>query len=606
MTKTLKMTKYGKLQMSYIKRDLCIIKAQFMKRIKQHFFYPKIRQIASYSPYFWLKNALFSTFPKSHFNYAKVSKQYLILILLMLFIKPVFAQTLTSQVDRKNIEKGDIITLVMQADFQTSATPSFLPLKDQFEVLSTQRSNQILMVNGEFKSFTRWDIRLIPKQVGQLIIPPLTIANAKSPPIKIQVTNLTKNKHQLGVSFLEASVNITTAYVQQQIIYTLRFYYRGILTRGNTNPPVFTNAMSQQLTNQVKFQKKINGITYEVFEWSWAFFPQQSGELVIPAQIFTGQIHHDGRTKRVNEQSKPIILSIKPIPASYPKHALWLPAISIEVVEDWQYDANIKVGDSISRTIQIRATGLQASQLPKINLIDQPQFHHYPDKSKLENKATPRNLTSQSTREIVIIPIKEGEFTLPEYKVYWWNTAANQLETAILPTKTFNILPAVVIEEPAKLIITETIADDTISKDKPLDTPQNLILWQVLTLFFAIVWLITLFLLLKQKKTTVVSAKVQQVSKKPIHLIFCNKQQMAEPKQFYQTLTNWLQLQTNVHNIKNTISLELNQLTAHLFNNQPLADDCLIQICKKIQVITSIEKETNSKKQLDKLEKLYP
>ena len=45
------------------------IEAQFMKRIKQHFFHPKTRQIAHYSPHFWIKNALFTTFPKSHFNY---------------------------------------------------------------------------------------------------------------------------------------------------------------------------------------------------------------------------------------------------------------------------------------------------------------------------------------------------------------------------------------------------------------------------------------------------------------------------------------------------------------------------------------------------------
>jgi len=37
-----------------------------MKRIKQHLFHPKIRQIARYSPCFWAKNALFSAFPKSH------------------------------------------------------------------------------------------------------------------------------------------------------------------------------------------------------------------------------------------------------------------------------------------------------------------------------------------------------------------------------------------------------------------------------------------------------------------------------------------------------------------------------------------------------------
>jgi len=39
------------------------------KRIKQHLFHPKIRQIAHYSPLLWVKNALFSALPKSHFYF---------------------------------------------------------------------------------------------------------------------------------------------------------------------------------------------------------------------------------------------------------------------------------------------------------------------------------------------------------------------------------------------------------------------------------------------------------------------------------------------------------------------------------------------------------
>ncbi|SFV86475.1 hypothetical protein MNB_SUP05-SYMBIONT-4-1365 [hydrothermal vent metagenome] len=37
-----------------------------MKHIKQHLSHPKTRQITGYSPYFWVENALFSIFPKSH------------------------------------------------------------------------------------------------------------------------------------------------------------------------------------------------------------------------------------------------------------------------------------------------------------------------------------------------------------------------------------------------------------------------------------------------------------------------------------------------------------------------------------------------------------
>ncbi|SFV85321.1 hypothetical protein MNB_SUP05-SYMBIONT-4-21 [hydrothermal vent metagenome] len=40
-----------------------------MKHIKQLFSYPKTRQIAGYSPYFWIGKVLFSAFPKLHWSF---------------------------------------------------------------------------------------------------------------------------------------------------------------------------------------------------------------------------------------------------------------------------------------------------------------------------------------------------------------------------------------------------------------------------------------------------------------------------------------------------------------------------------------------------------
>jgi hypothetical protein len=57
--------------------------SQFMKHIKQHLFHPKTHQamcdsplggqIAGYFPHFWMKNALYSVCPKSHWVNAVVS-----------------------------------------------------------------------------------------------------------------------------------------------------------------------------------------------------------------------------------------------------------------------------------------------------------------------------------------------------------------------------------------------------------------------------------------------------------------------------------------------------------------------------------------------------
>jgi len=112
------------------------------------------------------------------------------LMLMILMMLPIlgFAKTLTVSADRQTIEMGDIITLSIQADFQTLGSQLDLDsLKDQFELLGRQQNNQISMINGQFSSNTQWQITLLAKQIGELIVPPLRIEGVESKPYKIKV-----------------------------------------------------------------------------------------------------------------------------------------------------------------------------------------------------------------------------------------------------------------------------------------------------------------------------------------------------------------------------------------------------------------------------------
>lgn len=520
------------------------------------------------------------------------------LIILVLVTNNAFANSLVTKVDRQNIELGDIITLIVQTDFQSLSSPDFSNLQDQFEILGKQQSNQITMINGSFESHTRWDLRLTPKQTGDLVIPPFKLGNVASQPIKITVSKVAQNQRQHGTSFFEAKVDTNKVFVQQQIIYTLHFYHLGVLIRGNTRPPLFKDAIAKQLVKQTTYEKTINGNNYEVYEWKWAVFPQKSGELKITPQIFTGQIRYNGRMKRVNDLSGEITIRVKPIPPSYPKQEPWLPATNIKLAEQWSLNNKIRVGDSITRTMQMQASGLQAAQLPEMELENQANFHSYPDKAKLENQITKDGLISQATRDIAIVPTDVGNLAIPNYKIHWWNTTTNQLEIASLAAKTFTILPAL-----NKKITTSTPKKITAEnkKLKPLQkSPKiNLFIWQILTLVFAIAWLVTLFLWLKQKnkKTVIIKKPNKIVTTKTLD--FCNQ---TDPKIFYQQLNIWLKQQTNETHLKKIIQIELQQLQTHLFNNQSLNENCLIQICQKIQNLPS---ENQDKLKPDKLDQLY-
>lgn len=535
-------------------------------------------------------------------------------IFLCMFLAVIFfsnnshADSLKSYVDRQKIEMGDIINLTVQTDFQTLSKPDFSILQDQFEILAEQRSSQINMVNGSFESYTRWDVRLTPKQLGELIIPPFKVADVTSNPVTIKVAKATAMPSQHGASFFEASVNQLQAYVQQQMIYTLRFYHLGSLVRGSTRPPVFKDAISKPLTKQVNYQKSINGNNYEVYEWSWAFYPQKSGELIIEPQVFNGQIRYNARTKRINQFSKAIKLNIKPIPSSYPKQELWLPATNVELLEDWQHNKTVRVGDSITRTLQIQANSLLSSQLPTIELEQQIEFHHYPDQPILEDKKTNNGFRGKSTRKIAIVPTSDGKLVIPSYQVHWWNTTTDSLAVAQLPVKTINILPALQSKTAAKLPILsveQENANNDLSKITN-QTEQNSYIWQLVSLFFALLWLGTLYWFFRKRTTRqagIIASQTtaQDTAKANTGLNFC---QTTDAKVFYQQLNLWLQQQENEAVLKSLIEENFNQLQSHLFNEQKLAKNCLLQICNSIEQF-NVEQSKLQKSPSDKLESLY-
>ena len=540
----------------------------------------------------------------------------------MLFTPHAKANSLNATVDRQNIEMGDVFTLVIQADFATSSSPDFSELEQLFEILGQQRSSQISIINGVSQVHVRWDLRLTPKIEGKLTIPAFELSGVKNQPINMSIEPFNLNKTGKGLSFLESEISTNTPYVQQEVIYTLRFFHRGLLVRDNISPPIFDNAISQPLGNQVTYETKIDGFLYRVFEWKWAFYPQQSGEQILEPQTFIGQIRYNGKIIRIKNHSQPLQLNIKPIPDSFPKNQIWLPARNIVLAEEWQHDNSPRIGDSITRIMQIQAEGLQASQLPQLSLEPQANFQHYADQPILENKASKKGFISQLTQKIAIVPTQAGNLTLPKYQLIWWNVITDEMVKEELDAYSLTILDSLnkanielnQAENPIPAIA--KTENDTI----PIPTKNNW-LWQGLVILLTIAMLFSLLAWLKCRKTL---AKLTEKPSKQILKVEPKsssldklasiaaefekadqdlQQQLA--KQFYSQLNSWLQEQANRAELEKAILLPLEKIKSSLFNQTDLTANDLTD-CHKLLVEnlhSSKQKEKEDKK--NKLDPLY-
>lgn len=433
-----------------------------------------------------------------------------------------------------------------------SGDPDLTVLEENFQIMGRSQSQNYSLINGRASQTHIWNITLLPKKTGELTIPAIKVGNDITRTIHLVIQKQSSTPGIDGKKVflkinLDNSDDITSTleddstsiagksyYVQQQIIITVRLFHRIRFSNATLSDLELTNTVVEKLGNDANYSKVVGKHRYNIIERRYALYPQQSGELTIPAMTFTGNAEisqnfslfsRPGR--QIISRTKPITLNILPIPENYTGKN-WLPAenlqIESEIIED---PDSITSGEAITRNIIVRAKGLLGSQLPATSIASSNVIKTYPDKEKLSNQLIDGKVIGIRHDTVAIIPLKSGEFTLPEIKIDWWNTTTNQQETTRLAAQTF-LAQASNEPEPAadqkrqlKTSSKVVAASDTpvqkeseqqiteISEeiiDKEVSITKNLWFWISIALF--IIWSITLALFF------VVSAKNKKLMNK--------------------------------------------------------------------------------------------
>ncbi|WP_168188878.1 BatD family protein [Thiomicrorhabdus sediminis] len=510
--------------------------------------------------------------------------QICLLGVLCLAANSAIADSISVKADRDKVELSDIITVIVETDFQiANASLDTSILQDQFDVLSRQQSNQIQIINGDFSSTTRWQLRLVAKQTGKLMIPPFELKGVKSKPYPIEVT---KPSYKAGVKpyFLEAKTDLSEVFVQQQVIYTLRFYQQGTLLNGNIRPPNFANAQSETLKEQSVYGKTINGQAYTVYEWRYALFPQQSGVLTIPGPMFTGMLSLGGRQKGIQASAEAIKIKVLPIPQNTPP---WLPARQVRIDQNWLNSVDqVHLGDSIGREITIRVEGLKSTQLPKINIDGGKDLKVYIDSEQDGQQLNSNGVTAIKTLKLALVPTATGTITVPKISIRWWNTESQHFQVTELAAQNIEVLAALNSIAPTTPIDGQTT---TVVSEHNSDSGY----WFYISLIMVVLWLSTLFWVyrLQQRLNALktLSTSIQahttlpEVKALPVESL---------PQFYHQTLQK-LRLEQHIeslHDIENPLLQEqLLALEKHLYQNAELADDCIASIQKEMNAFNKTD-----------------
>ncbi|MEO6967021.1 MAG: BatD family protein [Rhodanobacteraceae bacterium] len=337
--------------------------------------------------------------------------------------------------DRDHVALGDTVTLNIEGAGALNGTPDLSPLQSDFDVLGTSSSSSVQLVNGAASSSTQLGIALRPKRAGTLTVPSLIVGGSPTPSLILHVASAPSGAQGTpgDPAFLEASVDATSPYVGQQIVYTLRLYYASGLTGGQLDDPQADDARMIHLDSDTRFSTQRGGQTYQVIERHYALIPQHAGNIVVRGPGFQGQMLDTnnangifdsffGDGKPLEARADDIVLDARAIPAG--AGMPWLPVQSVQLkLDGLPADGNARVGEPLTLTLRIDAVGVTAQRLPEPQLPPIDGARVYPDRSQDTTRQDGGWLHGTRIRGFAIVPGRNGALIIPTITLNWWDVA---------------------------------------------------------------------------------------------------------------------------------------------------------------------------------------
>jgi len=423
-------------------------------------------------------------------------KPALFIIALLLIGLEVDAAVVAS-VDRAGVELNESFTLEIVVDTDTDLEPDISVLDKDFYVGQRSRLSNTTIADGQIRRSKTWTYVLMPRRAGQLIVPSIAVGNESSEALIVAVSEPSYAPPGEADVFITSELDFNETFVQAQVLYKIKSY-RAVATRQRAlRDPVMTGAetLLELAGDDRSYEAIIGGKAYNVVERVLALYPQESGEIQISPARFEARVLRDGRiTGRKVYESDPQTITVRPTPAPPPDYpdAVWLPARSLELSEDWSKDTEeLMVGQPITRHVTISALGQLETQIPALEPPDADGVNVYPDKPDLSRQIEAGGIRGVRKDQYAMIGVTPGIVRLPALELPWWNIEAGAWQVARLPERAINILSS---GEPVRVVeATAVRPEEPIGGAEPGSVTVYSNFWRHISEALAALWLLTVF-----------------------------------------------------------------------------------------------------------------
>lgn len=245
--------------------------------------------------------------------------------------------------------------------------------------------------------------------------------------------------------FAKVELDRSDVYIQQpfKVTYTVltSTWYTQPLEFDNIQIPAafvipFTKAQPGRFTD--------NGVEYSGIQFYFIVFPYKAGVFSVPSITIKAETPPEGSavSSKVTLHTTPVSFVVKPVPKRLPAGEDWLVARDVSLTTQWSKSlSQLKVGDVVSRTLTINASGTLPQFIPPIADPKVSWAEVYPGKVSLQDTRDEYNANGERVQTSSWLLTQAGEFELPAESISWWNPYATRMYTRSIPAVKLSIAP---------------------------------------------------------------------------------------------------------------------------------------------------------------------
>jgi hypothetical protein len=258
-----------------------------------------------------------------------------------------------------------------------------------------------------------------------------------------------------GPLFLSAELSSTKAYVEEQVIYTLKLYRLTRVSDISLDIPKAEHLSFKQLGKPLEYESVYLGKSYQVLEVRYALIPSREGSYGIepakmsmtvfqprrrsPRGLFDDPFFSFSSGRPMTLASESHELNVLPLP-SEGRPTDFSGLVGTFEIESKLEPSEIKAGESATLTVFLRGRG-NVNRIPDLKAPELEQTKVYADQPVLEVQPNVNGLAGSKTMKWALVPEKEGLYQISPLRVSFFDTENRQYHVIKTRPLSLSVLP---------------------------------------------------------------------------------------------------------------------------------------------------------------------